>query len=91
MEPEKKEWWKTIALFIASLIVIWIGLQMIGCTPYAEYRHMSDPRVSDDGFDLVCGGAQHATDGLEIHAGLCKDVTGYKGEYVQAGVKYVWE
>lgn len=89
MNPKQKEWAKTILIFVVSLVLIFIGLQLTGCSPYAEYRHISDPRISGDGYDLLCGGAQHATQGFEIHGGLCRNVHG--GEYVQAGVKYVWD
>ena len=78
----------TVALFLGSMFL------MTGCgslNPYAEYQHLSDPRIAHDGYDLMCGGAQHATRGLTFHAGVCKDVTGTRGEYINAGVRYVME
>lgn len=75
----------TLVLFLASMLL------MAGCAPYAEYQHLSHPRVSNDGFDLLCGGGQAEKHGLLLHAGACKDVTGYKGEYVRVGMRYVWD
>ena len=89
MEPTPREWWKTIAIAVVSFVLILVGLQLMGCAPMVEYRHMSDPRESDDGYDLVCAGGT-TTGNLEMYTSVCKDVTGYRGEYVQVGARYVW-
>lgn len=66
-------------------------LLVSGCSlhPYGEYQHISNPRIPNDGLDLVCAGVQHSGN-LELHAGVCKDVTGYRGEYVRVGARYTW-
>lgn len=61
-----------------------------GCAPFVSYDHMSDPRIANDGFDLVCGGAQVDAVGLEWHAGVCKDLSGFRNEYAKAGFRKVW-
>jgi hypothetical protein len=45
---------------------------------------MSDPRIKNDGYDLVCVGGE-AKKKLSIDTALCKDIRG--GEMIKVDVK----
>ena len=59
-----------------------------GCAPFVEYEHLSDPRVSNDGYDLLCGGIQLDL-AVELSGAVCGNIRG--GEYVKINAKYVFE
>jgi hypothetical protein len=63
-------------------------LLLSGCSPYVGYTHLSDPRVENDGYDLVCGGAKIRKT-LEVSAAVCGDLRG--DEYVKIDVEYVFD
>ena len=54
-----------------------------GCT--ASYKHLSDPRVANDGYDLVCGGVELGKN-ITASIDLCKNIHG--GEFIHAELKY---
>lgn len=56
-----------------------------GCAPYVGYTHLSDPRIKDDGYDLICVGGE-TKEKLSIDTAVCKDVRG--GEMVKVDVRY---
>ena len=75
---------------------LWIGgtialiLFLSGCSslaPYAGYTHISDPRIADTPFDLVCGGVKGKKI-VEVTFGACKDL--HFGEYLKVDFEYVW-
>ena len=59
---------------------------LAGCTPYASYTHISDPRIANDGFDYICGGGEKEYKSLTSSVGVCKDIRG--SEVVKVEVKY---
>lgn len=61
-----------------------IFVSLTGCSPFAEYQHLSDPRIDRDGYDLICGGTEGG-DRISVHWGVCKNLHG--GEFVKFGVK----
>jgi hypothetical protein len=67
-------------LIVAALLT----QSLTGCTPFAEYEHLSDPRIKGDGYDLICGGIQGG-DRLSVSAGICKNLHG--GEMIKVNVR----
>lgn len=55
------------------------------CAPYVGYTHMSDPRIANDGYDLVCVGGEKGERFL-IDTAVCKDIRG--GEMIKVDVRY---
>jgi hypothetical protein len=45
-----------------------------GCTPFVSYQHLSDPQVSDDGYDMGCMGLKHYEGRFTAKASACHDV-----------------
>lgn len=62
-------------------------LLLAGCTPFVEYEHLSDPRIKDDGYDLICGGGETG-DQLTASVGICHNISPNKGEYVKINIRY---
>lgn len=54
-------------------------LILSGCT-HIEYEHLSDPRISNDGYDLVCVGR-----GDNVSLAICKNLNG--GEAIKFNVR----
>lgn len=67
---------------------ILILLFLTGCSPFVEYEHLSDPRIDNDGYDLICGGNEGG-DRLSASVALCHNMAPEKGEFVKINVKYV--
>jgi len=65
---------------------ILILLFLSGCAPYVGYTHLSDPRIANDGYDLVCAGVK----GEYISTGVCKNLAKNNGEFIKIDVEYVW-
>ena len=65
---------------------ILILLFLSGCAPYVGYTHLSDPRIANDGYDLVCTGVK----GEYISTGICKNLGHNNGEFIKIDVEYVW-
>lgn len=59
---------------------------LTGCAPYVGYTHLSNPRVSNDGYDLVCTGLK----GEYLTTGVCKNLADNSGEFVKVDLEYVW-
>ena len=56
----------------------------MGCAPFAEYEHLSDPRIKGDGYDLICLGGIRG-ERVEISTGVCKNLHG--GEMVKINMR----
>ena len=75
------------------LALIWTILAVLllaGCAdlkPYVGYTHLSDPSISGDGYDLLCGGAKYR-EAIEVSLGACKNVRG--DELIRVDVELVW-
>ena len=67
--------------------VILVLLLLSGCAPYVGYTHLSDPRISNDGYDLVCTGVK----GEYLSTGVCKNLAPYGGEFIKVDLEYVWQ
>lgn len=66
------------------LLVVVICLS--GCAPYVGYTHLSDPRIANDGYDLVCTGVK----GEYLSTAVCKNLAPNKGEFIKVDLEYVW-
>ena len=65
-----------------------ILLFLTGCAPYVGYRHLSDPSISGDGSDLVCGGIKLDW-ALDASAGWCENLRNdWSG--INIDLEYVW-
>lgn len=68
--------------------LVFIGLfGMASCAPFVEYEHLSDPRIKNDGYDLICAGGEHESR-LSVSASLCHNLAPNRGEFVKINVKY---
>jgi len=70
--------------------VFWIlaaVLALTGCT--TSYKHFSNPRVSGDGYDLICGGVEKG-DRLTVAVDACYNVNPGHGEFIFIEVKKRW-
>lgn len=67
-------------------ILILAGL-ISGCV--TSVKHLSDPRVDRDGYNLVCGGFEKGQQ-LQVSMDICQNVSPNKGEFILAEVKYRW-
>lgn len=73
--------------------IIWIVILLLlsGCehvTPYTALDHMSDPKVSDDGYTWACAGLK-TKHRLSVTGGYCWDVRG-NWNVAEARVEYEW-
>ncbi len=62
-------------------------IALSGCT--TSYKHLSNTAVSDDGYDLICGGVEYDRQ-LRVSGNICHNIAAYKGEYVLIDVTYRW-
>lgn len=62
---------------------------MTGCV--TSYQHLSDPRIANDGYDLLCGGVETQALGLDLRGDLCQNVAPNGGEFVRVSVEYRWK
>ena len=60
-------------------------LFLCGCAPYVGYTHISDPRIANDGYDLICGGTEQDISELNTDLAICQNVRG--GTYIKAEFK----
>jgi|25BtaG_2_1085352.scaffolds.fasta_scaffold00498_13 hypothetical protein len=65
-------------------ILLASSLIVSGCAPLLEYEHLSDPRIDNDGIDLICVGGEGG-DRVTVSTGVCKNLHG--GEYVKVNVR----
>ena len=63
-------------------------LALSGCV--TSYRHISDPRIANDGYDLVCGGVETDVGRVRLSGDLCKNVAPRGGERIHVAVQYRW-
>jgi hypothetical protein len=61
-------------------------LLLSGCV--VSYQHMSDPRISNDGYDLVCAGLEQDVSQLRLRGDLCANMAPNHGEYVKAAIEW---
>ena len=61
---------------------------LVGCAPFVGYSHLSDPRINDDGYDLVCGGAK-ITNALNLSFGVCRNLANSEGTLIKIDIEYV--
>ena len=81
-----KHHYKQDCLSLVGVFVLAILLAgLFGCT--ASYKHLSDPRISNDGYDLVCGGVELG-DNLTASVDVCHNIRG--GELIHAELQYKW-
>ena len=64
-------------------------LLLCGCAPYVGYTHLSKPNIADDGYDLVCLGAESQKGRIRAGIAACENVHEVKddGTYVKADVR----
>ena len=74
-----------------EVLLPWTFLVLTGCTPYASYTHLSDPRVAGDGYDLVCAGGIYRKANFEARTAGCYNAAPLHGEFVKVDISYVWE
>ena len=68
-------------------------LLMSGCAPFVEYKHTSDPRIANDGFEHMCGGIVIGESHLTAEGAVCATMRGLDrtgDEFVEIGVRYTW-
>ena len=73
---------------MARLIALSLVLALSACssmTPYLSARHQSDPSISDDGYDLGCGGVKWRGQ-FSVKVGGCKNIRG--GEVAEFEIEY---
>ena len=49
-------------------------LLLSGCTPFIGYEHLSQPNVSNDGYDLICGGVELQKGRYRADAAICENL-----------------
>ncbi len=72
------------------LSLLFMAVFIAGCAPYVGYTHLSDPRVTNDGYDLVCIGLKGEYLLIESTFGFCENTAAYGGEFVKLDLEYVW-
>lgn len=63
-------------------------LMLSGCV--TSYQHLSDPRVSNDGYDLLCGGIEKDVSSLRLRADICHNAAPNGGEFLHTSIEYRW-
>ena len=69
-------------LIVSTLVL----LHLSGCV--ASYQHLSDPRIDNDGYDLICAGAEKNIGSLRVRGDLCSNVAPNGGEFVHTAIEY---
>lgn len=72
---------------VAVIAILAVVILLAGCT--TSYKHLSDPRIGGDGYDLLCGGIEKGQQ-LMVSVDVCRNVASNKGEFVFVDVKYRW-
>ncbi len=70
-------------------IVCIIALLILLCSCTSTARHVSDPRVSGDGYNYVCLGVELGKR-VTIEGNVCHNTTGYRGEVIDLAIRYHW-
>lgn len=68
------------------LILILLATSMAGCT--TSYHHISDPRIANDGYDLLCGGFKKEVGNWQASGELCQNVAPYGGQFIHTSITY---
>ena len=63
-------------------------LILCGCT--TSYKHMSNPSVRNDGYELICGGVE-VGEQWQASVDLCSNTAAYGGEFVIVELQYNWK
>ena len=63
-----------------------ISFLLSGCSPFVEYEHLSDPRIANDGYDLLCAGGETSL----VSVSVCQNVAPHGGQFVKVNARYVW-
>jgi hypothetical protein len=79
---------KRAARFIFSVALFYLIVSALSGCAYLEYEHLSDPRLSNDGYDLICAGLTDNYKGLTVSGGICHNAAPYGGEFVKINVRY---
>ena len=66
---------------------ILILLLLSGCT--TSYKHLSDPRIENDGYDLICGGVE-VGERFTAAVDICQNVASNGGEFMFVELQYNW-
>lgn len=72
----KKEAKRLILALGIWAVIIAVGVALVGCAPvqpFAEYEHLSQPNVADDGYDLGCLGVETNYDRVRLSAAACEN------------------
>jgi len=70
------------------ILPIFAILLFSGCT--TSYHHLSDPAVSDDGYNLICAGLE-VNNQLRVAGKYCHNVSPAKGEFIMLDVVWKWK
>ena len=62
-------------------------LLLSGCAPYVGYTHLSQPNIDDDGYDLVCVGAEKELGPLQTDIAACENLASRGGTYAKVDVR----
>lgn len=68
--------------------IILLSFCLSGCV--TSYQHLSDPRVNNDGYDLVCQGASYDVNSFRFRGNVCKNIAPNGGEFLHTSVEYLW-
>lgn len=58
-------------------------LLLSGCTPFIGYEHLSQPNVSNDGYDLICGGVELQKGRYRADAAICENLAWRQSTYAK--------
>ena len=73
---------------LSKLILISLLTGCTGLHPYVEATHTSNPSIDKDGYNDVCGGGIYLRGNFQTKAGVCNNVTGYRG--TRADLSIMW-
>ena len=70
-----------------------VALTLAGCGAHttSSYRHLSDPRIANDGYDLICQGLEVREDRLEASVDICGNIAPAGGEFLLTEITYHWK
>ena len=69
-----------------KILFIIILILLTGCV--ASYQHQSDPRINNDGYNLICGGIERDIDSIRIRGDVCHNLARNRGEVIRVAVEY---
>ena len=74
---------------LTKLILISLLAGCSGLHPYIEAAHTSNPSIDKDGYNDVCGGAIYMYEDVQAKAGVCNNVTGYRGTRTDLSIMWI--